>query len=231
MLVIKGSKKNPSKRPRSGNQVRSMKTKVIIYDCDGVLFDSRRSNYAFYNHFLERFGMASMTAAQARLTYVMTTVEALSMLFDGTPHLRKALEYAATVLNDEFVAMMDMEPNLRETLERLRRSYRIAIATNRGKSMFQVLKDHHVEDLFDMVVTSVDVEQPKPSPECLLKIMRRFEARPEECVYIGDAHTDLLVAQRAEVPFVAYKNTALEAWAHIVDHMELLTLLNRRPPE
>ncbi len=31
---------------------------VIIYDCDGVLIDSRESNRAFYNHILARFGLA-----------------------------------------------------------------------------------------------------------------------------------------------------------------------------
>ena len=30
---------------------------LIIYDCDGVLIDSRRSNEAFYNHILAHFGL------------------------------------------------------------------------------------------------------------------------------------------------------------------------------
>jgi len=205
-----------------------MVTKVVIYDCDGVLFDSRRSNYAFYNHILERFGMPPMTEAQARSAYVSTTPQALRMLFSGGPHLENAFEYAKTVVNDEFVSMMDMEPNLRETLSRLRPSYSAAIATNRGRSMAQVLRDHGIEDMFDVVVTSSDVERPKPHPECLYKIMARLDARPEECVYIGDAEIDRLVAERADIPFIAYKNSALRAWAHIVDHLELLAILDER---
>ena len=205
-----------------------MEIKVVIYDCDGVLFDSRRSNYAFYNHILERFGMPPMTDAQARSAYVSTTPEALEMLFSDGPYLEEALSYAKTVVNDEFVSMMDMEPNLRETLTRLRPGYGVAIATNRGRSMDQVLRDHHIEDLFDVVVTSYDVTRPKPHPECLYKIMARLRARPQECVYVGDADIDRLVAERAGAPFVAYKNPALRAWAHIVDHLELLAILHER---
>lgn len=203
-----------------------MKTKIIIYDCDGVLFDSRRSNYAFYNHILRQFGMDSMSQEQARQAYVQTSVEALEMLFEGTPHTEQAKKFAKTVVNDDFISLMDIEPNLLETLVQLRVDYRTAIATNRGRSMPQVLEDHKIGHLFDYVVNSEDVEKPKPHPECLIKILTYFKARPQECIYIGDAQIDQEVAQLTDIPFIAYKNPALNAWVHISDHLELLDILN-----
>jgi len=34
---------------------------VVIFDCDGVLFDSREANTVFYNHILSEFQLPPMT--------------------------------------------------------------------------------------------------------------------------------------------------------------------------
>jgi phosphoglycolate phosphatase len=62
-------------------------TKVIIYDCDGVLIDSRESNQAFYNHILDRFGLPPLTPAQLEAVHVKTAEQAIDYLFAGTPWL------------------------------------------------------------------------------------------------------------------------------------------------
>ena len=38
--------------------------KVIVFDCDGVLFDTEAANRAYYNHILKHFGKPVMTANQ-----------------------------------------------------------------------------------------------------------------------------------------------------------------------
>jgi phosphoglycolate phosphatase-like HAD superfamily hydrolase len=76
------------------------------------------------------------------------------------------------------------------------------------------------------VVTASDVTYPKPHPECLFKILDYFGADPEEGMYIGDSETDRQAALSTGVPFVAYKNSSLKAWAHIIDHLEILNLVN-----
>jgi phosphoglycolate phosphatase len=40
------------------NQNNSLR--VIIFDCDGVMFDSRQANINFYNHLLARFDQPPM---------------------------------------------------------------------------------------------------------------------------------------------------------------------------
>jgi HAD superfamily hydrolase (TIGR01509 family) len=120
-----------------------------------------------------------------------------------------------------------LEPHVREVLAALRPAYHTAIATNRGKSLPLVLKDLGLEGLFEMTVSSYDVENHKPHPECLLKILEHFRLRPEEAVYIGDAPVDLEVSRRAGVIFMAYKNPELEAACHLQDHRDLLKVVPR----
>jgi HAD superfamily hydrolase (TIGR01509 family) len=201
------------------------KTSLIIYDCDGVLIDSRRSNQAFYNHILAHFGRPPLTPEQLEIVHAATSQEAVDFLFAGTPWLAAAQEFQRQVDNTPFLALIQPERHIREVLRQLRPSYRTAIASNRGKSLPLVLQLLGLEGLFDLTVSCYEVTHPKPHPECLQKILRHFRVSPEEALYLGDSEVDRLVAEAAGVPLAAYKNPNLPARYHLQDHRELLRLL------
>lgn len=198
---------------------------VIIYDCDGVLIDSRESNGAFYNHILAHFGLPPLNEKQLEVVHVSTAQGAIDYLFQGQPALEEAQAYQRTINNDPFLALLRLEPHIQEVLARLRRRYRTAIATNRGKSLSLVLKTLDIDDCFDLTVSAHDVTRPKPHPEGLWKILAHFRAEPEAALYIGDAALDMEVAAAAGVPFGAYKNPELKARYHLQDHRDLLKIL------
>jgi phosphoglycolate phosphatase len=199
--------------------------KVIIYDCDGVLIDSRRSNEAFYNHILARFGLPPMTPAQLDQVHVSTARDAIDLLFQGNPRRQAAQAYQLEIDNAPFIDLIEAEPHVREVLARLRPAYQTAIATNRGKSLPQVLRSLKLADLFDLTVSCYDVKEPKPHPECLNQVLDHFKVLPPEAVYIGDAQVDAQVARAAGVYFAAYKNPLLKADYYLQDHLELLKIL------
>jgi phosphoglycolate phosphatase len=198
---------------------------VIIYDCDGVLIDSRKSNRAFYNHILDRFGLPTLTEAQLEVVHVSTAQGAIDFLFQGHPSREEAQAYQKTINNDPFLPLIRLEPHIREVLIRLRSRCLTAIATNRGKSLPLVLNHLDLEDLFDLTISAYDVTRPKPHPECLVKILTHFRLEPEAALYIGDSSLDQEVAATAGVPFAAYKNPGLQARYHLLDHLDLLTIL------
>jgi len=199
--------------------------RVIIYDCDGVLIDSRRANAAFYNHILEKFGLPPLSPQQLDFVQCSTAQEAVDLLFQGTPWREEAQNFQRAMDNRPFLPLLRLEPHVREALVSLRPGYRTAIATNRGKSLPLVLQELGLVDLFDLTISSYEVAKPKPHPECLLKILEHFRVEPEEAMYIGDAPVDLVASRRAGVTFVAYKNPGLEAGYHLQDHLDLLKIL------
>ncbi len=199
--------------------------KVVIYDCDGVLIDSRGANAAFYNHILERFGLPRLSPRQLDFVHTSTAQQAIDFLFQGTPWRGLAQDYQQGIDNRPFLALLRLEPHIREVLVSLRPAYHTAIATNRGKSLPLVLRELGLADLFDLTISSYEVAKPKPHPECLWKILNHFRVEPGEAVYIGDSPVDLLVSRRAGVTFVAYKNPEMEAGYHLQDHLDLLQLL------
>jgi phosphoglycolate phosphatase len=198
---------------------------VIIYDCDGVLIDSRESNRAFYNHILARFGLSPLSEEQLEVVHVSTAQGAIDYLFRGYPGLEEAQAYQRTINNDPFLALLRLEPHIREVLTQLRPGYRTAIATNRGKSLPIVLKTLGIADCFDLTISAYDVSRPKPHPEGLLRILTHFRTEPEAALYIGDAALDQGVAATVGVPFAAYKNPGLKARYHLRDHRDLLEIL------
>ena len=199
--------------------------KVVIYDCDGVLIDSRGSNRAYYNHILERFGLPPLTSAQLDFVQVSTAREAVDFLFQESPFREPAQAYQRDMDNTPFLALLQPEPHIREVLTALRPHYRLAIATNRGKSLPLVLGKFGWEALFDFTVSSYEVSAPKPHPEGLLKILEHFRVEPREACYLGDAAVDQEASSRAGVAFLAYKNQDLPAFHHLRDHRDLLKLL------
>jgi phosphoglycolate phosphatase len=201
------------------------KIKAIIYDCDGVLIDSRASNEAYYNHILEHFGKPPLTGKHRQAIQFLTAREIMALIFDNTDLRAEALVFEKTLDNDRFIPLVRVEPNTREALKHLRQKYITAIATNRGKSLRPLLVYHGLDALFVMVVTSYDVKIPKPDPECLNIILRKFHLMPEEAFYIGDNEIDQVLCERAGVPFIAYKNPSLRALYHITNHLDLHAIL------
>ncbi|MFP3867378.1 MAG: HAD family hydrolase [Desulfobacteraceae bacterium] len=202
---------------------------VIIYDCDGVLIDSRAANQAFYNHILDHFGLPPLTREQWHRIAPLTAAEALVYLFEGRSELAAAQALQKNIDNSAFIPLIRLQPHLKATLVQLRRHYRLAIATNRGKSLAMILQHFGLGDFFDLTVSSLDVQNPKPDPEGLAKILRHFQVPPDRACYIGDAWLDQEVADRAGVIFGAYQNPSLAAAFHLDSHGDLWRFLPSAP--
>jgi HAD superfamily hydrolase (TIGR01509 family) len=125
-----------------------------------------------------------------------------------------ALAYRWEIDYTPFILDMEMEPGLKDVLACLACDTGLAVATNRSNTIQTVLQEHGLESFFDMVVSSLDVQHPKPHPESLLKIMGHFDISPESILYVGDSSVDSETARSAGIPFVAYKDENLPALYH-----------------
>jgi len=201
--------------------------KVVIFDCDGVMFDSRKANEAYYNNILARFGKPRVNSEECDYVHMHTAEQSVEYLFRNDPKLKDALAYWRSVSYLPFIPLMEMEPHLKFFLEYLRPAYKTAISTNRSDTMGPVLAEHGLEGYFDIVVSCLDVKRPKPDPESLIKILDHFELSPQEAIYIGDSQIDASAAKAAEIPLVAYKNPALSAAYSVAHFKEIEDLLER----
>jgi HAD superfamily hydrolase (TIGR01549 family) len=185
--------------------------KLVAFDCDGVLFDSRRANTAFYNAILEQFGQPPLNPPAVDYVHSHTVFESLEYLFQGYPDFDAVRQFTHTLDYHPFIPMMVEEPHLREFLQFLRPALASALATNRTTTTRAVLKYHRLEDQFDLVVCAQDVSRPKPHPESFWRIFDHFDLKPGEAIFIGDSRVDEEFAKNAGVPLVAYRNPELQA--------------------
>ncbi len=201
--------------------------RVVIFDCDGVMFDSRRANEAYYNRILAHFRMPQMNCEQGDYVHMHTPEQSVVYLFRNNPKLKDALAYWHHMSYLPFIPLMDIEPYLKAFLDYLRPAYKTAISTNRSDTMGPVLANHELEGYFDLVVSCLDVKHPKPDPESLIKVLHHFGLSPQEAIYIGDSEIDESAARAAGIPLVAYKNPALSAAYHVTHFKEIEDLLER----
>jgi HAD superfamily hydrolase (TIGR01549 family) len=212
---------------RTGSEVS---IRAVIFDCDGVILDSRAANEALYNAILFHFNQGPLTASQLDFVHCHTVHESLAMLFREDGLLQEAENYWQEMDYEPFSALVSLQPGLRECLEFLRPSYKMAIATSRTRTMDQVLEDFGLKSYFDLVVTSQDVRNPKPHPESIDKILSHFNAKPREACFIGDSKVDFEASRRAGVVFIAYGREELEAEYYLDHFSQLPSLLKRISP-
>ena len=198
---------------------------MIIFDCDGVMFDSRQANINFYNHILFHFGLRPLIDKDVEFVHMHTVVESLDHIFRGTPYVAKAQEYRLKLDYIPFIKDMVMEPGLKEVLDILKPDYGLAVATNRSNTIGKVLAINGLSRYFDIVVSSLDVQNPKPHPESIFKILDFFSITPQECVYVGDSEVDFEACQASGAPLIAYKNKALKAKIHVQSMAEIKEVL------
>jgi phosphoglycolate phosphatase len=206
-----------------------MKWKIycVIYDCDGVLFDSFEANTKLYNDFCVKMGREPLRPEEMEYVHTHTVFEAIHFIFGRDTEMEKrALELLKQIDLREYIVYLKMEPNLLQTLGRLKEKGIIrAISTNRTTSMKHIMERFGLWPFFDMVVTALDVKNPKPHPESIEKIIEAFNLNKEEAVFIGDSEVDQQTAKSSGIKFIAYKNREIANDAYIEDHLDLFNLL------
>ena len=202
--------------------------KAVIYDCDGVMFDSFEANLAFYQRVMAMMGRGPLDRGdeeRMRILHTYANREVLACLFPESREWEEAVRCAGRIDYRDLVPLMVMEDGFRETLDALKGRVELGVCTNRSTSMEMVLSSFNLDTYFGVVMTASLVANPKPHPEPLLKVLEHFAVAPGEVLFVGDSEVDRLAAESAGVPFVAYK-ADLPAFARISGHREILDLLS-----
>ena len=205
----------------------TLKVRCIIYDCDGVLFDSLEANTRLYNDLCESVGRPPLTWEEIKYVHSHTVYESVHFLFARDEELEKrALETLKQIDFRRYIVYLKMEPNLLKTLDLLKANgIRRAINTNRTTSMKTIMEEFKLWPYFDLVVTALDVKHPKPHPESIEKIMNTFRLARHEALFVGDSDVDWSTAKAGEIDFISYKNEEIATPMVIHDHLELVNLI------
>lgn len=193
---------------RCGTPVLKNGPRGLVFDCDGVMIDSRDANRGFYNRILDAFGLGRMTAEQEDFAFRSTAMQALRRMIPKKEHGR-----IESVISEVIDYNRDVMPNIRlmpgfmEFMLALHgRGMPMGISTNRVREgMQRVLDFFRLPSYFSPIMTASDVE-PKPSPEGLLRIAESWSILPEQVLFVGDSVDDMAAAAAAGTGFCAFRS-------------------------
>ncbi|MFN2376164.1 MAG: HAD family hydrolase [Candidatus Binatia bacterium] len=180
-----------------------MPIRLVVFDCDGVLFDSEPANLAFYREVLHASGAPPMPESAEAAYHSLASAQLFEKMFGEEPELLARVQKVARATDyAPFFPLMQPKPRLRETLATLRLQYATAMATNRGQTTQGVVKFFGLGDLFDLAVGVLDVARPKPHPDMLVRCLEHLGVTAGEAVYVGDQATDFEAAEAAGMAFI-----------------------------
>ena len=201
--------------------------KAVIYDCDGVMFDSLEANCVFYGEIFRQMGLRldREDTEMMRIIHTYANRDVLRYFFPENEVFEQAVLIAKGINYLSLVHLMKMEDELETTLKALKGRMHLAVCTNRSSSMDAVLEGFGLAGYFSFVMTAAKASFPKPHPDPLNRVLAHFGLKPHEALFVGDSKVDAEAAAAASVPFVAYK--ANLGGVRIDSHGELLSLIDQ----
>ena len=180
-----------------------MPRSIALFDLDGVILDTEGSYTAFWDdygsrHFSEKdFGLKIKGQTLVKI------------LGDYFPEENERKSITDAINDFERNMSYPFVPGVENYIKSLKSNgIRTAVVTSSNLlKMENVYRCHPgFREMFDMILTSEDFSESKPSPYCYLKAMRLFGAGPEDCVVFEDSLAGLQAA-RASGAFVTALTT------------------------
>ena len=168
--------------------------RAVLFDMDGVLFDSMPNHAYAWSHAMTQFGLA-MTAEEAYMNEGRTgsgTIDILAQRFWGrnaTEEEKQRIYAAKSALFNTLPEAKPM-PGAREALEAAREcGAKIVLVTGSAQLSLIEHLELHYPGFFrkELMVTAFDVKRGKPNPEPYLMGLEKAGVRAEEAVVVENA--------------------------------------------
>jgi HAD superfamily hydrolase (TIGR01509 family) len=172
-----------------------MLNKLVIFDLDGVLIDSRELHYDALNEALRKVGQEYVISREEHLsTYDgLNTTRKLELLSEQKSLDRK---YFNQIWQDKQNATFDLIRKLpanntaKYIIEELKKKgWKVAVASNSIRETIRIALDTiGILGDVDYIVSNEDVKRTKPFPEMYWKCMTALNTLPKNTIIVEDSH-------------------------------------------
>lgn len=194
-----------------------MKPKIIIFDFDGTLGDTRHNIVVTLQATMRDRGLEVRSEEECAATIGLTLYDSFRTMY---PDMSDT-EAEACVCHYRDIFYKSVEESIPKlfdgvasTLERLRElGIVMTIASSRSTpSLLLFIRSMGIEHHFSLVLGSDSVEKHKPHPEAVSKTLEKLGFKPSEALVVGDMPVDILMACNASTRSVgvSYGNATRE---------------------
>lgn len=188
------------------------KTRVIVFDLDGVLVDSAPSHRAAFEEIFAPYGVQDFEYARFAGWRTRDVVE--KVLRDAghsatSEEIDAASARKSRLAREKMAACDPVVPGCVEVLRELARcGYTLALASSgSAESIRMFLDGAGVRALFRSVLTGGDVRRAKPDPEIYRLTFEKLGTDPVDCLVVEDAVAGIEAARRAGASAVGVRGT------------------------
>jgi HAD superfamily hydrolase (TIGR01509 family) len=184
---------------------------AVIFDLDGTIVDSFNAYLSAYNDVVrEDFGVDIPADVFRRLFGKKGTV-IFRDYFEEAGLSSPDIDYESLTVRKnmafigKYVEGVKLLPGVLRLLEDLKADdVRLALASNStGPNVLRTLEATGLEGFFEVVLSSDDVDMPKPSPQMYLKAASLLGVLPQECAVVEDTVHGIMAGKNAQMKTLA----------------------------
>ncbi len=190
----------------------------IIFDWDGTLMDSAAKIVSCMQQAAVLSDLPVPTKEQVEHIIGISLVPAIQQLFSIS--LEKAtqvsLHYKEVFLKKD-TTPCTLFDNAHPTLEYLSSRYVLGVATGKARrGLNRAFASSSSEHYFQASICA-DEAQSKPSPDMLIKLLQRWDIKPNNAIMIGDTKYDMQMAEAIGMPRIGV-NYGVHAEELLIPH-------------
>lgn len=176
---------------------------AVIFDMDGLMFDTERVCMKAWDYSGEKLGFGKNAGQMVFKTLGCTTNKAMEILkaqfgpsFDGDKWMQITRAFAEDYYKQNGVPTMK---GLFELLDYLKaQGFKLAVASSSSRhSVMRNLGSADIVDRFDVLISGDMITKSKPHPQIYLKACEELGEKPENCYALEDSRNGIHSAANA----------------------------------
>lgn len=173
----------------------------VIFDMDGLMFDTERIWDTFWGPCCDKMGLPTPPEEFYRTGRGLAGERLLAHVAEyvGTENAKPLLDAVWVYGGEQMRKGVPCKPGLKELLEDLKqRKVPCIVASSSPRAMIECnLQTTGTAQYFQGVVCGYDVKNSKPSPDIFLEAARRIDVPIEECLVLEDSHNGVRAGRAA----------------------------------
>lgn len=178
------------------------KIKLIIFDFDGTLGDTRRNITTTMRMAIKELGLPERSEAECASTIGLPLAGCIRTLFPDIQNelVPRFTETYRRIFNENLQRNNPTAfPSVINTLSALhQKGYTLTIASSRSRnSLTELTHNMGITDYISYVIGADDVKEAKPKPEPVLKTLAALQFEANQTLVVGDMAVDILMGASA----------------------------------